>query len=38
MFSDGFIAVWLFVLVYFYYRWGGVPNQDPAWQREPHPR
>src|SRR6266542_4399854 len=25
IFSDGFITVWLLVLVYLYYRWGSVP-------------
>jgi len=28
IFSDGFIAVWLLVLLYLYYRLGGFPRQD----------
>jgi Family of unknown function (DUF6790) len=28
IFSDGFIAVWLLVLLYLYYRLGGFPKQD----------
>jgi hypothetical protein len=34
MFSDGFIVVWLLVLLYFYNRWGNLRSQDQAWQRE----
>ena len=33
MFSDGFIAVWLLVLLYLYHRWGDCQHQDQAWQR-----
>jgi hypothetical protein len=27
IFSDGFIAVWLLVLLYLCYRWGGMEKQ-----------
>jgi hypothetical protein len=30
IFSDGFIAVWLLVLLYLYYRWGAFQKQDQA--------
>ena len=28
MFSDGFIAAWLLVLLYLYHRWVGFQNQE----------
>jgi hypothetical protein len=28
IFSDGFIAVWLLVLLYLYWRWVGFQQQD----------
>jgi hypothetical protein len=34
MFSDGFIAVWLLVLLYLYHRWGDFQNQDQTRQCE----
>jgi hypothetical protein len=36
IFSDGFIAVWLLVLLYLYYRWEGLREQDQVgrqWRR-----
>jgi hypothetical protein len=38
IFSDGFIAVWLLVLLYLYYRWEGFKTQDQVGAQEQQTR
>jgi Family of unknown function (DUF6790) len=30
IFTDGFIAIWLLILLYLHYRWGGFQNSDQS--------